>query len=219
MNEIPLFPLNTVLFPGMPINLHIFEPRYKEMIRYCLETQSPFGVVLIREGDEALGPLADPYPIGCTAQITHMEQLENGHLDVFAVGLERFHIHGLSYDQPYLTGMIEVLPFEMDHDSQHLIQAGTRLRPLVERYLAVLSEAAEEVEFDSTQLPNDPMALAYLAATVVQIPAAQKQELLATGEATELLADIRTIYQREVPLLRAILQHSPHDEMGMFSLN
>jgi Lon protease-like protein len=57
MFELPLFPLNTVLFPGMPLTLHIFEDRYKRMIRTCLKTRQPFGVVLVRHGQEAFGPL------------------------------------------------------------------------------------------------------------------------------------------------------------------
>ncbi len=78
MFEIPLFPLNTVLFPGTPIHLHIFEERYKQMINLCLQEQRPFGVVLIRNGMEALGPLAEPFHIGCTAEIAHVERLEDG---------------------------------------------------------------------------------------------------------------------------------------------
>jgi len=69
MFELPLFPLNTVLYPGTPLYLHIFEPRYQRMINLCLNEHRPFGVVLIRHGQEALGPLAEPYRIGCTADI------------------------------------------------------------------------------------------------------------------------------------------------------
>ena len=61
MLELPLFPLNTVLFPGMPLNLHIFEERYKRMMQACIESSKPFGVVLIKQGLEAHGPLADPF--------------------------------------------------------------------------------------------------------------------------------------------------------------
>ena len=61
MQEIPLFPLNTVLFPNAPLRLHIFEERYKRMVNDCLAEKQPFGVVLIRHGLEALGPLAEPF--------------------------------------------------------------------------------------------------------------------------------------------------------------
>src|SRR5512147_2655499 len=92
MYELPLFPLNTVLFPGMPISLHIFEPRYKLMIEQCIQIAQPFGVVLIREGVEALGPSAEPHQIGCSAQITQVERLEDGRMNIVAVGVERFQI-------------------------------------------------------------------------------------------------------------------------------
>ena len=99
MMELPLFPLNTVLFPGTPITLHIFEPRYLELMEMCEQTQQPFGVVLIQEGQEALGPLATPYPIGCTAEIARVERLPDGRMNILAVGVERFEIHELDYDK------------------------------------------------------------------------------------------------------------------------
>ncbi len=72
--KIPLFPLKTVLFPGMPINLHIFEERYRLMINRCIDEQLPFGVVLIQKGEEALGPFwPNSHQVGCTAEsIIHM---------------------------------------------------------------------------------------------------------------------------------------------------
>ncbi len=220
MQQVPLFPLNTVLFPNMPITLHIFEPRYKLMIEQCIQTGDPFGVVLIREGQEALGPLADPYPIGCTAQIADVERLADGRMNIVAVGLERFEIHSLSHDKPYLVGSVETLPIDMS-DAVALSEAGQRLRPWVERYLTVLAEAAGTTDFDLTDLPTDPLALGYLAAAVVQIPNAQKQALLAVGRAGDLLAEAQTLFRRELALLNAIVARDKQsvDEQGMFSRN
>lgn len=214
--ELPLFPLNTVLFPGMPINLHIFEERYIQMMESCEAAQQPFGVVLIRDGQEAMGPLADPYPVGCTAQITQLERMEDGRMNIVAVGLERFRIHSLSFDQPYLVGVVELIP--MDEDDQ-LEQAGDRLRPLVERYLSVLSKAAEGIEISMEQLPQEPLALGYLAAALVQIPTEQKQELLTADEAASFLTDVRSVYRREVALLSAMVAHNQDEGMGLFSRN
>ncbi|NDJ75348.1 MAG: peptidase S16 [Chloroflexi bacterium] len=218
MFELPLFPLNTVLFPGMPINLHIFEPRYRQMVNQCLETQQPFGVVLIEDGQEALGPLAKPHPVGCTAQITQVDRRPDGRMNILAIGVERFQIHQLDYEQPYLVGTVELLPLGID-DPQLLEQAGDRLRPWVERYLAVLSQVAENVDFDPSRLPIDPVALANLAAAVVQIPADQKQTLLATPQAAEFLTVMRTVYRREVALLSVIVERSSDDNPNLFSLN
>ncbi|HQF70729.1 MAG TPA: LON peptidase substrate-binding domain-containing protein, partial [Promineifilum sp.] len=69
MYELPLFPLNLVLFPGMPLPLHIFEERYKEMVADCLRENRPFGVVLIAEGRAEGGAPARPHVVGCTAEI------------------------------------------------------------------------------------------------------------------------------------------------------
>src|SRR4030067_2100194 len=95
MFDLPLFPLNTVLFPGMPLPLHIFEERYKRLIRDCLETHQPFGVVLIRKGYEANGPLAEPHEIGCTARIVDIQPLSDGGINVITLGENRFRIHSL----------------------------------------------------------------------------------------------------------------------------
>jgi hypothetical protein len=98
-------------------------------------------------------------------------------------------------------------------------QAGQQLRPWVERYLAVLSRVLDNEEFDATRLPDDPLALAYLAAAVVQIPAAQKQTLLATDQATEFITDISTVYRREVALLKAMVARDKPGDFGPFSMN
>ena len=90
MYELALFPLFTVLFPGMPLHLHIFEPRYRLMIQRCLEANQPFGVVLIRKGEEAMGPLAEPYITGCTARIARTERLRDGSMNLTVLGEERF---------------------------------------------------------------------------------------------------------------------------------
>ncbi len=218
MFEIPLFPLNTVLFPGMPINLHIFEPRYKLMIEQCLQNDEPFGVVLIHKGTEAQGPLAEPYPIGCTAQITQVERLDGGRMNILAVGLERFQIRSLNHDEPYLVGTVELMPLD-EHNEPVIERAGHRLRPWVERYLAVLSQVADDVNFDPDRLPDDPLALAYLAAALLQIPSDQKQTLLAAEGAADFVTTVRTVYRREVALLSAIVARDTIDMQGLFSLN
>ena len=83
--KLALFPLHTVLFPGMALPLHIFEPRYRQLVDHCLETNSAFGVVLIQSGREVGGP-AIPHTIGTTARITAAERLPDGGLNIEAVG-------------------------------------------------------------------------------------------------------------------------------------
>src|SRR5690606_23479022 len=127
MYELPLFPLNTVLFPGMPLRLHIFEERYKQMIGYCYTTGGPFGVTLIRQGQE-VGGYAEPFLVGCTALITEIDPLDDGRMNIVAVGHERFQIRSLKHDMPYLVGMVDNYPL-VSSDSALLHASGRSLRP------------------------------------------------------------------------------------------
>lgn len=218
MYELPLFPLNTVLFPGMPLTLHIFEERYKEMIDRCLDTRQPFGVVLIRRGVEAMGPLAEPHMVGCTAEIAQVEPLAGDRLNILAVGRDRFRIVSLQQDKAYLTGMVEAFPLEAEDPD--VWRSVHRLRPRLEEYLHLLSEAGD-VEFEANDLPEDPEAMAYLAATVLQVPNQQKQDLLAAPAATDLLQTVSALYRKELPLLRTLLREEKkiQEGPGPFSLN
>ena len=216
--ELPLFPLHTVLFPGMPLALHVFEPRYLQMVGECMRTRQPFGVVLIREGQEVGDPTAEPFPVGCTAEIAQLQPLEDGRLQLLVIGRDRFRILSLHRDQPYLTGTVERFPLEEKAGANRVTVEA--LRPWVEQYLELLSEAGE-MEFDASRLPSEPEEMAYLAATVLQVPALEKQALLAQAGATELLEEMRGLYRRELPLLRAMLSLSESlpEGPGPFSLS
>ncbi len=218
--EMPLFPLNTVLFPGMPLNLHIFEDRYKIMMSECIEKRRPFGVVLIAQGEEALGPLADPYFIGCSAQIVQVQPLGQGQMNIMAVGKERFQIVSLDRDtRPYLTSMVEPFPIR-DTDHEQTLANSTRVRAWLKRYLEILKRTGQ-IEVDVNQVPNNPVALAYLSAVLLQIPLSQKQELLAMSVVHELLAELRSVYRREVSLLDTLLDPpgDDADDEATYSLN
>ncbi len=89
--NIPLFPLNSVLFPGGPLPLRIFEPRYLDMVSQCLKSESPFGVCLIRDGKE-VGQAAEPHNIGTLASIVDWHTLPDGMLGIVAEGGDRFTI-------------------------------------------------------------------------------------------------------------------------------
>src|SRR5260370_10948037 len=107
--KLPLFPLNTVLFPGMALPLHIFEPRYRLMIEECLNTGGAFGIVLISSGRE-VGEPAVPHSVGTTAHISGVERLPDGRFNIEIIGQQRFHIVSLENDQAYLTGTIAEFP-------------------------------------------------------------------------------------------------------------
>jgi Lon protease-like protein len=245
MFELSLFPLNTVLFPGMPLQLHIFEERYKLMIGRCIEQRKPFGVVLIREG-EAFATLPEPYMVGCTAQITQVQPVGQGRMNIVAIGQERFRVNSLNHDQPYLIGTVDLYPLEND-DTAATSQLARRLRPLLERYLQLLTKLGQ-LRFESQQLPRDPLALAYLAAVLLRIPSAQQKALLALAissedmagrpltklndftaqqqillecpNTTSFLLSMCQIYRREILLLKALSSPPSTDEQtGTFSLS
>jgi len=216
MYDLPLFPLNTVLFPGMPLRLHIFEERYKLMIGRCYADGEPFGVTLIKSGRE-VGGRAQPFNIGCTAIITEVEPLADGQMNIVAIGSERFQIQSLKHDQPYLVGVVNDYPL-INSDSASLPDTGRLLRPWVRRYLEILAEASD-AQFDLGQLPRDPLRLAYLASFLLQIPASQKQNLLDIDDAEQLLTDLRDMYRREVTLLRAMFTARESEDIGNFSSN
>jgi Lon protease-like protein len=176
------------------------------MINLCLETKQAFGVVLIAEGREAFGP-ARPHMIGCTARIVQMLPLEQGRMDIVAVGQERFEIQSLQYDRPYLTGIVELRPIERAN-TRALVRAIERLRPPVMRYLDILARV-ENIEVSPPNWPSDPVAFAYLAAAILQqVPQVDKQSLLASNQAVELLAEIQGLYQFEIALLEMMMTRS-----------
>lgn len=224
MTLLSLFPLNTVLFPGMPLTLHIFEERYKLMINRCIDEQRPFGVVLIQAGSEVegAGPAAQPHMVGCMAHILQVQRVGMGRMNIVAVGRERFRVQTMHYTEPYLTGTVEELknlhelvPNEAGHE------AGVRLRPWVERYLTAIA-SSENVEFDSAQLPDDTMHLTYLAAALLRVAVEEKQALLDMDDETRLIQSVTTLYRKEATLLKVLLMQSEttrETQIGVFSIN
>ncbi len=217
MDELPLFPLNTVLFPGIPLNLHIFEERYKQMIQVCLEKNQPFGVVLIRSGVEANGPLAEPFLIGCSAKIVQLQPLSAGRFNLVATGQERFRILALEREKfPYLVGA--VVPYPLGKGSPPALEdEGERLGSRVRRYLGMLAEF-DLIRIDELQIPEDPVSLAYMASSLLQVSPVQKQQLLSIHDDLGLIKELNKIYQREIVLLKRMLTKL-EGEHGSFSRN
>lgn len=218
MYEIPLFPLNTVLFPGTPVHLHIFEERYKRMIGECLQDNKPFGVALIRSGLEASGPLAQPYEVGCSANIIQAQRLEGGRMNIVAVGQERFRMVSLERQAfPYLVGIVEPYPLDLS-DSQALTVETDILRQQVQRLLQTLVNLSGG-QVDLSKFPTDPVGLAYVAAALLQIAADEKQVLLELEQAGKLLTQVRHLYRREQALLDAMIAHGDPEKGASFSRN
>ncbi len=215
MPELPLFPLNSVLFPGTPLSLHIFEERYKLMIKRSIDANEPFGVVLIKSGSE-VGRVAVPHLVGCSALITQVDTLEGGRMNITAVGVERFRVNSFEHNQPYLVGKVEDYPLPVEHPNL-VRRSGMRLRPWIGRYLGML-EQSERVQVDLKELPQDSLGLAYYAASLLRTTLTQKQDLLNAPSADQFVETIRALYRKEVALFDVILRHQ-HGQEARFSLN
>src|SRR5215831_3844462 len=111
-----LFPLGTVLFPGLLLPLHIFEERYRQLVRDLQAGPEPrrFGVVAIRQGRETgVDGIQALYEVGCTATLRQVNELEDGRYDIVTVGTDRFLLTGLDDSKPYLQGKVDLLPEEV----------------------------------------------------------------------------------------------------------
>lgn len=202
---LPLFPLDTVLFPGMPLYLHIFEQRYREMLDKLVDSQSmTFGVVLIRQGVEALGPPATPYPVGCAARIMQVERLPNGCSNITVLGQDRFAIVDMDATSlPYLMGQVQALPLENPRPLEVL--RGLRgLRCQVRSYLKQVSTYGPDgLDLTELELPDEPLNTLHMAAALLQIPTVEKQPLLAIDNASHMLRQLERLYRRELAMLLA----------------
>ena len=120
---LPLFPLGAVLYPGMLLPLHIFEERYRQLVRDLLEGSDPrrFGVIAIRKGRETgIDGVHSLYEVGCVATLRRVEQLEDGRFDIITVGTQRFKLLSLDETRPYLQGEVELL----DDDVTDQVRSG-----------------------------------------------------------------------------------------------
>ncbi|HJZ47504.1 MAG TPA: LON peptidase substrate-binding domain-containing protein [Roseiflexaceae bacterium] len=224
--KLPIFPLNTVLFPGASIRLHIFEERYRLMIGRCLEQSSPFGVALIRSGSEVspddpwvrrqlelgeatdelelgalkreLGGEAVPYPVGTTAQISVGEsvRLSDGRYYLVAAGQRRFRIQYFVQRQPYLVASVAYLP---EQSSSTVAEPAEALRRLYSRYWAALS-AATGYDPPEETLPSNVVDLTYWMANRLRVENRQKQRWLEADVATRL-REISAAIRAELALL------------------
>ena len=231
--KLPIFPLNMVLFPGAPIQLHIFEERYRLMIGRCLEQSSPFGVALIRSGSEVspddpwvrrqleladaaeldlgalkreLGGETVPHPVGTSAQISVGEsvRLSDGRYYLVATGQRRFRIQYFAQRQPYLIASVAYLPEESPVAAAEQAQ---QLRQLYARYWAALSAATGDEAPDET-LPEHVVDLTYWMANRLQVAAAQKQRWL-EADITTRLREISAAIRAELALLPPIEPGEP----------
>lgn len=199
--EIPLFPLNVVLFPGMVLPLHIFEPRYRQMIADCQQQELEFGVVLVQPESTFLRE--EPYAVGTMAEIRDLDRMEDGRLNIIAMGTRRFRILSQHRKKPYLSGLVEFYE-DVNEPFDDLLSTDKQARSLFADYIDLLLKAANEKDVKA-ELPPDPEALSYFIAYFLDLEREQQQHFLELTSTLQRLKEETAILRREVPFLRQIL--------------
>ena len=204
--RIPLFPLGSVLFPGLLLPLHIFEERYRLLVRTLLaqpdDEPRQFGVVAIREGHEVgADGIHALHDVGCAAEVRGVESHADGRFDVVSSGASRFRLLSVDTSLPYLQGDVEWL------DEPAGLEVDVLARSVGAAFLSYRAAllATQGHEDDGGGLPDDPLVLSYLigAAMVLDLP--DKQAVLAAP-------DTSTRLRLELAMLRhedALLHHLP----------
>jgi Lon protease-like protein len=214
VTRLPVFPLGTVLFPGLVMPLHIFEERYRELVRDLIarpDTPREFGVVAIRSGWEVL-PAAPGGPdeaaarvtlheIGCTAEVRQVTELPDGQYDLLTVGRRRFRITEVMPDPaPYLVAQVEWLPEPAGAEDVADLLAPRVLATFREYLRLMRPENPDTAE----QLPDDPTTLSHLVAATGAFTVEDRQALLAAPDtAARLRAELKLL-SREATLFRTV---------------
>ena len=220
--RLPLFPLNTVLFPGLVMPLRVFEERYRRLVADLLDRPEDvprrFGVVAIRDGrevapvredDHPAGPLdglgtvtGDPlealHTVGCVADVTTARRHADGGYELLVTGTTRFRLHGFDATGPYLVGDAETVEERPGQGSGALAAAVERA---FRNYRKRLAGARESTLAGDQDLPLDPQVLSYLVAAATVLPAPVKQELLASPDTAQRLTLELDLLRRENTLL------------------
>jgi Lon protease-like protein len=201
----PLFPLGSVLYPGLVLPLHIFEERYRQLVADLLAGPEPrqFGVIAIRRGRETgADGVSALYETGCLATLRRSEEHDDGKFDLVAVGADRFRLLGLRDPKPYPRGDIQVLPEEAGDEARSAL-----LVPAVQQsfraYLDLLADRGG-TQVTLPEMPSEPVLLSYLVAAAVVVDLPVKQGLLEQPDAAARLAAERVLLAREMKLMRSL---------------
>jgi uncharacterized protein len=202
-SRLRLFPLNTVLFPGAALNLHVFEPRYRQMIAECLDGNEAFGVVLIHEGDEAGDPEVKPHDVGTTARIAEVTPLPSGRYYIRTIGGRRFRIRQIVSREPYLLGEVEYFD-DGEGESEAADKLTGEIGEEFREYLKlVVSFSGAPASVD---LPNDPVAASFAIGDALQVADTLKQQLLELASTEGRLEAELNLLRRLLPQLRSLLR-------------
>jgi uncharacterized protein len=200
---LPLFPLGAVLYPGMLLPLHIFEERYRQLVRDLLDRPEPrqFGVIAIRKGRETgIDGVHSLYEIGCTATLRRVDRHADGRFDLVTVGTKRFRLIGLDERRPYYQGEIEPLA----EDIVDQAAAGPAVRAAQAAFRAYLDALTEwgGARVAVGDLPEEPALLSFIIAAAMVIDLPERQALLAEDDTMRRLTAERALLSRETGVLR-----------------
>ena len=170
---IPLFPLNAVMFPNMIMSMSIFEDKYKTLVNRCLESQSTFGIILIKSGSE-VGGSSITYEVGTEIEIVEHEKYDDGKYRLLVKGTKRFKVMRLDYREDYLSAKVNYVEDDENQivDSGVILEATSLFRDYM-RYLVALNPG---LEFKINN--DDLLKTSYLIGQYLQIPPKIKQQLL-----------------------------------------
>lgn len=205
-SQLPMFPLNSVLFPGMTTGLHVFEDRYRALVHHLLtisdRAERVFGVVAIREGYEVGSQgVQSVHRVGCVAQMTTVVPADDGRFDIEIVGRERFRLESMDASGPYLVGTVERLPPPKAVPARS--GEARRTREVFGTYRRRLGELRGAEVLDVT-LPDDPEYLSYTLAATCLLTVQERQALLETASAEERLVMLRHAMREEMRAMRAV---------------
>ncbi len=216
---LPLFPLGTVLYPGLLLPLHVFEERYRRLVHDLLGGPEPraFGVIAIRKGRETgVDGVSALHEIGCTATLREVRQRQDGRFDLVTVGTQRFRLVELVGSRPYLQAEVELLGEDTGEEPAAAAAAQTVQRGFLAYLDALAARGVAKVSVPD--LPDEPVLLSYLVAASMIIDLPDKQILLAEPDALHRLTAERALLSRETTMLRSLrsapatqLRHSPYN--------
>jgi Lon protease-like protein len=198
LQRIPLFPLDVVLFPGMTLPLHIYEPRYRDMTKMCLDSAMPFGVILAH--DSRLGDEPAPARVGTLARIVDYARLPDGRYNLLTRGGERFevveYVSGASYTQAKVRALHDI---KEQGDFRALAGAATEA---LQAYLRIVFAQVGSEDFQ-IEIPDDANELSYLIGMCLTCEDCEKQEILEMRSLSQRLARGAEALQSEAAALRA----------------
>jgi hypothetical protein len=199
--RLPLFPLGSVLVPGLVLPLHIFEPRYRVLVEALMAlpdgVERQFGVIAIRDGHEVgTGGVKALYEVGCTAELREVTPFSDGRFEIVTVGQTRFRLQGFDTEAgtPYTTGLVDFLPEPDGDDDVALLAAQTTYQ---------FADYRDRLGVEVSELPDDARVISYLVAAAVVLDLKDRQRLLEEPTTSDRLRAEIELLRRERALIKA----------------